>query len=309
MIQNTGQKLLHTYTITAPPKDGTSGVEPLAVVGSNGTDSCSELSIIGATIEWILLCNATIAKTAHEIIARGGDLIIVQIGAHTGYERNDPIASSLTSLINEFDVSTRREKIFWSFIEPSPANYKGLVKNLALYPDVCNLNSINAAVVSDSASDADIASLVFYSIKDSIDPVTGLDSLSGKTLPSWITQVSSFNEGSILYNKRIFSKNGLNVHDYIVETNVTSVRYSDLVQEAFGDKGKDPFLVLIDTEGFDCKIILGIGKDSPFLPQFMIFEHKGCPKEDLNRALPYLQSLGYTVQQADGDNMVAWKSK
>ena len=87
------------------------------------------------------------------------------------------------------------------------------------------------------------------------------------------------------------------------------MRYSDLVQEAFGDKGKDPFLVLIDTEGFDCKIILGIGKDSPFLPQFMIFEHKGCPKEDLNRALPYLQSLGYTVQQADGDNMVAWKSK
>jgi hypothetical protein len=69
--------------------------------------------------------------------------------------------------------------------------------------------------------------MVFYSIRDTIDPETGLDSLSGKTLPSYITQVSSFSKAPILFNRRVFNKIGLNVHDYIVETNVTAKRYSD----------------------------------------------------------------------------------
>jgi hypothetical protein len=52
------------------------------------------------------------------------------------------------------------------------------------------MNAVNAAVMSDSPNSTD--HLTFYSIDESIDPETGYDSKSGKTLPHWVTQVGVF---------------------------------------------------------------------------------------------------------------------
>jgi hypothetical protein len=90
---------------------------------------------------WTLLCLGGIDKTVNTVIQRGEDITIVQIGAHTGYEENDPLASGLTSMIHELG-STMHDKVHWTFVEPSPPNYKRLVKNLANHSDVCDLRSV-----------------------------------------------------------------------------------------------------------------------------------------------------------------------
>ena len=256
---------------------------------------------------WTLLCLGSFDKTVNNVIQRGEDITIVQIGAHTGYEKNDPLASGLTSMIHELG-STMHDKVHWTFVEPSPPNYERLVKNLANHSDVCEMHSVNAGVVPDGI--ADTTGMVFYSIRDTIDPETGLDSLSGKTLPKWITQVSSFTKDPILHNRRVFKKNGLNVHDYIVEKNVTVKRYSDLMKEVVGKDQHVPLLVLIDTEGFDCNIVNGISAASPFLPRYLVFEYKQCKPDALQQVFEHLESMQYNVTKAnDGENVVAVRTK
>ena len=55
-----------------------------------------------------------------------------------------------------------------------------------------------------------------------------------------------------------------------------------------------PRLMLIDIEGFDCNITLGIDENSPHWPCFLIFEkHQCCPSKDL--AFAYLSKIGYDI--------------
>jgi hypothetical protein len=256
---------------------------------------------------WAFLCLGSFEETVNHVIQRGEDITIVQIGAHTGYEKNDPLAIGLTSMIYELG-STMHDKVHWTFVEPSPPNYERLVKNLANHSDVCDMHSVNAGVVPDDV--VDTTGVVFYSIRDTIDPETGFDSLSGKTLPPWITQVSSFTKDPIMFNRGVFRRNGLTVLDYIVETNVTVKRYSDLMKEVVGKDPHVPLLVLIDTEGFDCNIVNGISSASPFLPRYLVFEHKQCTRDALKQVWEHLEFMQYNVTKAtDGDNVVAVRTK
>ncbi|GFH50670.1 predicted protein [Chaetoceros tenuissimus] len=158
------------------------------------------------------------------------------------------------------------------------------------------MKSINAGVVSDLSNYTD-NSLIFYSLKDTIDPETGFDSLSNKTLPAYITQVSSFSKAPILFNRRQFRKVGLNVNDYIVETKFQTKPFSALMAEVIGNATSEqhstPFLVLIDTEGFDCDIVL-------YLPKFLVFEVKQCREKYTKETKGHLEKLGYTLTQDDG---------
>ncbi|KAL3923699.1 MAG: hypothetical protein SGILL_001507 [Bacillariaceae sp.] len=166
------------------------------------------------------------------------------------------------------------------------------------------MRAVNSAVISDSLPQEEIQALAFYSISESIDPETGYDSKSGKTFPYWVTQISSFDMSRI--NQRVWKQRGLDVKDYIVETNVTALGYSDLMR-GHVDKEDPPIFVLIDTEGFDCKIILGISNTSAYLPPYLVYEHKQC-YADKQPAMDHLRRMKYTVTELDGENTFAYRN-
>jgi len=60
--------------------------------------------------EWKILCTNKEAKVYTEATNRlmqtSSKLNIVQIGAHVGFERNDPLATGIISLINSFHKNT-----------------------------------------------------------------------------------------------------------------------------------------------------------------------------------------------------------
>jgi len=274
--------------------------------------------------EWIQLCNGQFLKSFDEQLLgrtpnnqkkKNSGVHIVQIGAHIGFEPNDPIAAGMAFYLEQLSHD-ERARVHWTFVEPSPANYKQLTGNIASYNHLCDMQSVNAGVISDNL-ETSATGMVFYSIRDTIDPKTGFDSLSGKKLPYWITQVSSFSKKAIMFHEGVFRRNGLNVNDYIVETNVTTVKYSELMESIVAgnsnnvDQQKPPLLVLIDTEGFDCDIILGMSPQSPFLPEYLVFENHLCGKNKLQETNSFLERLGYRVKKIHGgsQNSVAIKAK
>jgi hypothetical protein len=263
--------------------------------------------------DWHNLCSSNFVMMTAQLLLDMHDINVVQIGAHVGFESNDPLAKGLSRLLDEAVAHAEsntdpdndlRKRFHWTFVEPSPPNFKRLTENLSKKSGMCDMKGINAAVVSDSIINP--GKMPFYTIRDTIDPTTGFDSLSGKKLPHWVTQVSSFSEGPIRYTTEEFEKKGLDVNDYIVKIDVVTKSYSDLMKEALhivGDKkGEKPLLVLIDTEGFDCEIIKGISPSSPFLPKFILFEHKSC--KDVEEAYKHLRDMGYSLALS-GENTLA----
>lgn len=253
--------------------------------------------------EWRTLCTNNEAKIFMEanyrIMQTTSKLNIVQIGAHVGFEKNDPLATGIISLIDSIPEKYR-SRFRWTFVEPSPPNFKRLMKNLKKNSHICEMKSINAGVISDSTNSLE-NDLVFYSLSDTIDPETGFDSLSKKKLPKFITQVSSFSKSPILSNEKVFSSRGLNVNDYIIETKVPTKKFSILMDEILRSSvdghNSSPFLVLIDTEGFDCDIVQGISFHSKFLPKFLVFEINQCPKEKYEKTKKHLEQLGYMISK------------
>jgi hypothetical protein len=74
-----------------------------------------------------------------------------------------------------------------------------------------------------------------------------------------------------------------------VDEQIKTVRFSELLQQV------QPLLVLIDTEGLDCKIL----NATPNLTTpFIIFENMHCGKRNLKRTENHLASLGYRCGMA-----------
>jgi hypothetical protein len=123
-------------------------------------------------------------------------------------------------------------------------------------------------------------------------------------------------------NEHVWKRLGLKMKDYVVQVNVTTKGYSELMREIIGGGGgggrggdtslvgigvaaaggggggiaPPPVLVLIDTEGFDCDIVRCIPPTSPYLPQFMIFEKKQC-YEKLPGTYAHMKQMGYSWKQ------------
>jgi hypothetical protein len=66
------------------------------------------------------------------------------------------------------------------------------------------------------------------------------------------------------------------------------------------------FLVHIDTEGYDCRIVAGMSPDSPYQPKFLLFKHKQLG--EFYAATAQLASMGYNVGQVDPELTVAFKT-
>ena len=299
------------------------------VCGDKATTPASADSSFAA--EWRLICNQGLVQAFEEAFQTQDDVHIVQIGAHIGFEENDPICQGLTTWMHALPYAKRHEALHWTFVEPSPPNFRRLQQNLQNRSDLCDLQAINAAVVADndasssrtssSKTDQITTTMTFYSLDDSIDPATGYDSKSGQTLPYFITQVSGLTLKPILHHGRKFARRGLNISDYIVETQVTAKRYTDLMHDII-KQGKDhddknnlprhaasssspPVLVLIDTEGFDCDIILNIATDSPYWATFLIYEHHQCGTPKKGKTEAFLQQQGYRTIDLGTQNTLA----
>uniref|UniRef100_A0A7S4UXG1 Uncharacterized protein n=1 Tax=Ditylum brightwellii TaxID=49249 RepID=A0A7S4UXG1_9STRA len=268
--------------------------------------------------EWGKLCSGGFPMAAAQQLLDGEDVNIVQIGAHVGFEKNDPLALGVLRLLdevaavvkNEDDKSKTRQRFHWTFVEPSPPNFNRLAENLSNYSAVCDMKGINAGVIPDTST---TINMPFYSLRDTIDPETGYDSLSGKTLPSWITQVSSFRMEPLRFNAGVFRRKGLVFEDYVVVTNVTTLPFSKLMEQVLnGVEGNSkkatieaPLLVLLDTEMLDCDIIKGISPSSTFIPKYLVFEHKQC---DYKGASEYLENnFGFDLSPPINDNIIGVK--
>jgi FkbM family methyltransferase len=261
---------------------------------------CNKTQLARYGAEWVELCSEGFLQTADEILSLNDhEVYMVQIGAHTGFDANDPFADGISDYLNLLSHA-EKQRFHWVFVEPSPANYVKLEENVAKYSHLCDMSAVNAGIVSDSL--VNTSSMTFYSVRDTIDPMTGYDTLSGKRFPVWITQVSSFSRAPLTFNEVVWKRLGLEINDYIVETDVTTTRYSELMKQVLAKE--KPLFLLIDTEGFDCDIILGIDANSSYLPKYLIFEHKNCKKQWESVEL-YLKSLGYTVKKVTGDNTFA----
>jgi len=67
-----------------------------------------------------------------------------------------------------------------------------------------------------------------------------------------VTQLSSFDKATVLKHGGAFKSNGLDIKDYIVETKVPMLTFADLKNKVAA--GTLVPLMLIDTEGLDCKV-------------------------------------------------------
>lgn len=262
---------------------------------------------------WKLLCESNLFRHMDERLFRPSPenhVHIHQIGAHTGFEENDPLAKGLLDYLNLLSKE-EQSRVHWYFVEPSPTNFNELREKLTKQPQKCDMVPVNVAVIPDGmGSTKDIP---FYAISNSINPETGYDSKSGKMLPFYISQVGSFSKKQVLQERNAFTKMGLDMEDYIVETKVQGEPAMHLFAKTMqsscghGCRTYAPSLVLIDTEGFDCKIIEGIAVNSPYWPQFLVYEHKHCGEEGKKAAQEKLQKIGYQLTAVSKENTLAVK--
>jgi len=226
--------------------------------------------------------------------------VILQIGAHTGFEKNDPLWKPLNKYFEEC-ASTDISWI-WILVEPVPLNFKVLKNNFAkqTFPGNGQVFLENCAVGLSNVSNTVVP---FFTVSDSIDPVSGFDSLSGKTFPDYISQIGSFKREMLMKEKRTWKKLNLNIEDYIREVPV-NVRNIDSIFQAYNLKYEQLSILLIDTEGYDCTILndLDFKKIQPVI---LIYEFKHCSAEEIEHVHLRLSRL-YTLRKLDSENEVAF---
>ena len=239
---------------------------------------------------WKMMCRANFVALLDEFVNRHSVVRIIQIGAHTGWEVNDPFAKGITAFLNLLPEDMRQTRLEYTMVEASPVNYKNLEQNVEEHSALCTFNLLHAGVVPDSQEQGQ--DLLFYSIDSTVDVDTGFDSRSGKTLPAWATQISSFEKSNVLKHGFAWKALGLDIKDYIVENQIRTIRFSELV----GDLGNTLF-VMIDTEGLDCDIVSAIPRDA--MPPYLLFEKKHC---DSKNAQQHLKDMGFAIEEESRPN-------
>lgn len=136
------------------------------------------------------------AALTQRVTARG-ELLLVQIGAHTGFEANDPAFRAVESVLASKAMNRKGSRWKWLFVEPVPRNFEKLQAVIsaqcARLPSCGDgkRGSMVAKRAAIVASGATGGKLPFYSISSTVDVQTGYDRRSGKSLPFYISQASA----------------------------------------------------------------------------------------------------------------------
>eukprot|EP00040_Diaphanoeca_grandis_P025444 m.140978 g.140978 ORF g.140978 m.140978 type:complete len:350 (-) comp30154_c0_seq2:122-1171(-) len=261
------------------------------------------------------MCKAGFETAMLSYVRTGNPGSIVQIGAHVGFEKNDPIAKHTLSTINRISEAinsrtTSKVAAQWLFVEASPTNYRELVKNLENHgesnPTIQFLPAnVGIMATAGKTGKSQNNTMNFYSIHSDVDVNTGMDKRTGKQLPHWVTQTGSFSKSQFMdhvITQRAFGSRGLKLADYMQTTPIQVLSVSELLQRR-GIAVDSVKMLLVDTEGFDCDIIQALDLSSGLRPSLIIFEHAHC-LEKVEATKEYLTTSGYTLT-ADHENTYA----
>ena len=101
----------------------------------------------------------------------------------------------------------RKENKHWSWImvEPVPTNLKVLKRNVEgmkrLHSDKFQQGSVIVEGCAISVTNTtEHSNKTFYSLSSTVDPKTGYDSKTGVVIPTWLTQVGSFQRGHLAHH-------------------------------------------------------------------------------------------------------------
>ena len=261
-----------------------------------------------------LLCGAGVAP-ALAAAARAGDPgWIVQVGAHVGFEDNDPIAEPLLGLLANVSGSMSGAAGRWMLVEASPTNFARLVQNVGTRgrdADYITFLPVNMGVSGppDPAAGAgeQQENMTFYGISSDVDVDTGHDRRTGKDIAKFVTQMGSFDKNRVFHDInaiRAFSKVGLELRDYVVELPIPVTSMASLL-DRHGVAAAGVAVLLIDTEGFDCDIVRSLDLSGTFRPLLVIFEFIHCAPK-VEGAVAHLKQAGYDVIKDNvNENMFA----
>src|SRR6516162_6506806 len=191
------------------------------------------------------------------------DVFFLQIGAHDG-KTNDKL--------HDF---VRKYRWRGVFVEPVPYLFDRLVRN---YSGLPGLAFENKALGDDDGR------RTFYWLRQNDD-----------SLPSWYDQIGSFDRRIILSHKEQIP----NIEDYLVSRPVDCISFQTLVNI---HRISRIDLILIDTEGYDFKILQQIDF-SRFCPKLVIYEHIHLSAADKQRARTLLTDRGYVMFNGDMNDL------
>lgn len=109
----------------------------------------------------------------------------------------------------------------------------------------------------------------------------------------------------LLKEQKVWKKSKLNIEDYIREVSF-GVKNIDTILQSHNLQPEQLTILLIDTEGYDCKIMndLNFGRIQPAV---LIYEFKHCSSEELRRVHLKISHLYmYRKLKLDSENEVAF---
>lgn len=225
--------------------------------------------------------------------------VFLQIGAHVGFEDNDPLYKPLMRIFKK----SAENKIPWKWIlvEPVPSNFEVLKENFAKmkFPGQGEIILENMAIAPNIVDDS---KLPFYSIEN-IDPTTGRDEITNAKFPKWVTQIGSFKSEQVYGAQKLWRKRGLNIEDYVKVINV-NVNTIDSVLSHNNLEFKQVSVLLMDTEGFDCILMKSLDF-TKVRPAVIIFEYKHCKRKEIRWVHHKLNKL-YIYHRLDEENEIAF---
>ena len=149
-------------------------------------------------------------------------------------------------------------------IEPVPDTFTKLRNNYA---------SVSGVAFENCAIGPEDGNFTFYAVKGDLSVLSGFDKRVIMTHADWVRA------------------NGWpDLESSIEEISVPVFTLKSMCRRHDIDS---PDIFVIDTEGYDCKIILSM--DTASLPVIIHFEHKHCQDIDTINVRDFLQNLGYEL--------------
>jgi FkbM family methyltransferase len=209
----------------------------------------------------------SIRSYLEQLAVRKPDAFFVQIGAHDG-KTDDHVRS--------FILDSRWRGIF---VEPVPHIFSRLTKNYEAVSDRFVFENVAIADQNETR--------IFYTVAGG-----GSDHL-----PSWYDQLGSFRKEVVLSHKPFIP----DICNRLVELRVPCLTFQSLVDRN-GVSNID--LVLIDTEGYDLKILATIDFNR-FKPDLVIYERKHLSREEEAISIRLLLKEGYSICSSGSNNIAA----